>query len=201
MTRSNKRQTYSKKSPRRWTSSVDIRCRKVNEIFQVFLFHKIFNSHSPMKVDTTCMEPWVSGCIHPLIGGHCKVAHLCHKMWVCSFGGVWRFSLNIRPDHPQLFFCQCQSMHLVQLAAGKEGDPGHLQPDEAGKQGQLKKRWKRKGQLKKRWKGGEKLTHGRALARLHQLSRPDGGGSDPSTVSKPQRHLFSISSGRNLDFT
>ena len=32
-------------------------------------------------------------------------------------------------------------MHLVQLAAGKEGDPGHLQPDEAGKQGQLKKRW------------------------------------------------------------
>ena len=102
MTRSNKRQTYSKKSPRRWTSSVDIRCRKVNEIFQVFLFHKIFNSHSPMKLDITCMEPWVSGCIHPLIGGHCKVAHLCHKMWVCSFGGVWRFSLNIRPDHPQL---------------------------------------------------------------------------------------------------
>ena len=89
------------------------------------------------------------------------------------------------------FFCQCQSMHLVQLAAGKEGDLGHLQPDEAGKQ----------GQLKKRWKGGKKLTHGRALARLHQLSRPAGGGSDPSTVSKPQRHLFSISSGRNLDFT
>ena len=32
--------------------------------------------HYIIELGTTCMEPWVSGCIHPLIGGHGKVAHL-----------------------------------------------------------------------------------------------------------------------------
>ena len=39
-----------------------------------------------------------------------------------------------RPDIPKGLK---MIVHLVDLAAGEKGDPGHLQPHEAGKQGQL----------------------------------------------------------------
>ena len=72
------RRTYLKKNPRRWTCFVDIHCHKVSGIFQVFLFLTNIHSHSIIKLGTTCMEPRVSGCIHSLIGGHGKVAHLLY---------------------------------------------------------------------------------------------------------------------------
>ena len=54
-----------------------------------------------------------------------------------------------------------QRVHLVELAACEEGDPGHLQPDEEGKHGQLgsEKNSNKKQQTKKQ--RGKKEARGR----------------------------------------
>ena len=59
--------------------------------YSCFWKHSIHNIHEFIKLGTTCLEPWVSGCIHPLIGGHGKVANLWYLSNVrptvgCGFG-------------------------------------------------------------------------------------------------------------------